>query len=454
MRKRLQFSLASGSLLVVLLAPAWGQQGAPPAAAPPDQVSTSSDQIQDNAGAEKVDPDTRPLSGDEYLSPGLDESARNVLTSSIRVDQRLDSNPRSSGTGSTWQGDSDVFGELTIQRTWKRNAFSLNYVGGGTFYAEKNAYGTHVFAVSQLLTAGRWSLSFSDQVLYAPESPFGMPQLPPLTVNYLGTLLTLIPNQTILTNQVTRITNTSTAQVEYAFSRHTSVTVSGSYGLLDYLADGATNNNQAGGTVGYNYRFTPHDTLALTYSYQALTFTGLLGSSSIDINSTALSYAHQLTGRVSFQVGGGAELAKLPGRPTNTKVYPSGHAELSYAWRGSRLEFLASQALMSGIGIATATNTTIAQVNFSHSFSRSWEGSADAGFAQNQLIGISQTIRSGYAGLSLHKSLGRRAGVAFTYNLQRQLSDLLCAGPVCAQDLIRHSIGLGLDYRFRPVVFH
>src|SRR6202035_5294739 len=111
------------------------------------------------------------------------------------------------------QGDSDVFGELSIQRTWKRNAFSLNYDGGGIFYAEKNAYGTHVFAVSQLLTAGRWSLSFSDQVLYAPESPFGMPQLPPLKVDYLGTLLTLIPNQTILTNQVTRITNTSTAQV-------------------------------------------------------------------------------------------------------------------------------------------------------------------------------------------------------------------------------------------------
>jgi hypothetical protein len=341
-----------------------------------------------------------------------------------------------------------------LQRSWKRNAFNLNYDGGGTFYAERNAYSTQQLALSQLLTSGRWSLSFSNQVLYAPESSFGMPQLPPITLNYLGTLITLLPNQTVLTNQVTRITNTSTAQVEYAFSRHTSVTVSGSYGLLDYLADGATNNNQISGTVGYNYRFTPHDTLALTYSYQELRFTGPLASNSIDIHSTAVSYAHQLTGRLSFQVGGGDELAKIPGPPASTKIYPSGHAELSYAWRRSRLEFLASQALMSGIGLATATNTTIAQVNLSHSFSRTWEGSADGGFAQNSLIGLNQTIRSGYAGLSLHKALGRQAGVSITYNLQRQSSDLLCAGPVCAQNLIRHSIGLGLDWRFRPVVFH
>jgi len=452
MKNRFQVSLAAGSLLMLLLAAAWGQQSTPPAPVPPDQASTSSDQIQDNAGADKVDPDNRPLSGDEYLSPGLPESARNVMNSSIRVNQRLDSNARSSGTGSTWQGDSDVFGELTLQRSWQRNAFSLNYDGGGTFYAERNAYSTQQLGLSQLLTSGRWSLTLSNQMLYAPESPFGIPQLPPITLNYLGTLINLIPNQTILTNQVTRISNSSTAQVEYAFSRHTSVTASGSYGLLDYLAAGATNNNQIGGTVGYNYRFTPHDTLALTYSYQELRFAGPLASSAIDINSPALSYAHQLTGRLSFQLGGGAELTKLLGPPAATKVYPSGHAELTYAWRRSRLDFLASQALMSGINLATATNTTIAQVSFSHTFSRTWDGSADVGFAENSVIGLSQTIRSGYAGLNLHKALGRRAGTYFMYNFQRQSSDLVCAGPVCAQNLVRHSIGVGLDWRFRPVV--
>jgi hypothetical protein len=418
------------------------------------QVSASSDQNQDNTGPDKVDPDTRPLSGDQYLSPGLPESARNVLTSSLRVDQRLDSNARSSGTGSTWQGDSDVFGDLTVQRSWKRNAFSLNYDGGGTFYAERNVYSTQQLSLSQLLTSGRWSLALADQTLYSPESAFGMPQLPPITLNFLGTLITLMPNQTVLTTQVTRISNTSTAQVEYAISRRTSITASGSYGLLDYLVAGATNNNQINGTLGYNYRFTPHNTLALTYSYQALRFAGPLASTTIDINTAGLSFSHQLTGRLSFQLGGGAEIAKIPGPPATTKVYPNGQAGFTYAWRRSRLDLMASQALMSGMGLFTATNATIAQVNLSHTISRTLDGSANVGFAENSIIGLSQNIRSGYVGINLHKALGRQAGMYLTYNLQRQSSNLICAGPVCAQDLIRHSIGIGLDWQFRPVVFH
>jgi hypothetical protein len=454
MRNKLYLRFAWGSLLFMLLARAWGQEGAPPVPAEPDQSGTSSDQIQDNTGTEKIDPDSRPLSGDEYLSPGTPEGARNILNSSIRVDQRLDSNARSSGTGSTWQGDSDVYGDVTLQRSWKRNAFSLDYDGGGTFYADRNAYSTQQLALSQILTFRRWSFMFTDQVTYSPESTFGLPQLPPVTLNILGTLYTLTPNQTVLTNQVTRISNTSIAQAEYAVSRHTSLTASGSYGLLDYLVAGATNNNQVSGTLGYNYRFTPHDTVALTYTYESLRFAGPLASAAIDINITGLSFAHQLTGRLSFQVGGGAELVKIPGPPATTKVYPNGQAQLTYAWRHAQLGLTASQALMSGMGLFTATNATIVQANLSRTFSRTWDGSINIGFAENSVIGIGQSIRTGYAGLNLHKALGRYAGMYLMYNLQRQSSDLLCSGPICAQNLIRQSIGVGLDWRFRPVVFH
>ena len=459
MRNRLQFSLASGLLLVVLLAPAWGQQdgtatSAPSTSAPPGQLSTSSDQIEDNAGAEKIDPDTRPLSGAEYLSLGMPEGAKNILNSSIRVDERLDSNPRAAaGTGYTWRGDSDVFGQLSLNRSWKRNSFTAQYDGGGLFYAGQDPRSTHFVSLEQMLSWRRWTLTLSDEMIYAPESPFGMPG--PQYISILGIVIPFRPNQSILTNQTTRISNTSIGQAEYALSRRTSVTATASYGLLDYTAAGAVNSSLVNGMLGYNYSLAPHDTIAISYGYDQISFG--INNSKTDIQTANLSYAHQVTGRMSAQIMGGAQLARIfsQATPAKNSIYPTGHAKLIYAWPRTKLAFSVSKSLMSGAGVFVVTDSTIAEITLSRALSRRLNASVAGGFADNSpLGGVSRQYRSGFASFGLERNIGRHAGLHFTYNFQRQVGNSICTGPVCAGPFLRQAIAAGFDWRFSPVVFH
>jgi len=457
MKNRPQFLLAIGFLAGALLLPAWGQSSAPQQPAQKDaQLSDSSQAIQGTSNAEKFDPDDRPLSGAEDVSLGTPEGTKNVLNASIRADARLDSNPRSAGNGYAWQGDGDVFGTLSLNRTWKRNMFTAAYDGGGIFYRGTNNQSIHSAALSQLLTWQRWTLTFSDQMTYSPETPFGMPGPQPTSINPFGINAAFLPNQSILTNQATRISNTNIAQVDYALNRRSSISATGSYGLLHYTGPGAFDSNQSGGTLGYNYALTPHDKVAVTYGYEQFTFSG----SNTDIQTTNLIYAHQVTGRWSAEIGAGAQMVKLFNSltPSKDSLSPDGHANLMYAWRRSQLTLSASKSVMSGMGLFEATNTTIAQLTVSRALSRKLNGSISGGYAENSVIGTrtgaGEKIRSGFANLGLQRSFGRHAALDFTYYFQRQTGLTVCSGPVCAGDVLRHSIGLGFSWNFSPVVFH
>jgi hypothetical protein len=452
MKNRFQILLFVGFLGGLLSLPAWGQQDSAQPGQDSTQLSNSSQAIQGTNQAEKFDPDERPLSGDEDVSLGIPEGAKNVLTSSIRVDERLDSNPQIAGTGQRWQEDEDIFGALSLNRSWKRNMFIADYDGGGIFYAGGDNRSTHFVSLSQLLTWRRWSLTLSDQMFYAPETPFGMPGPQLSSINLLGTNVALLPNQSILTTQTTRISNTNTVQVDYALNRRSSITATGSYGLLHYTAPNASDTHQYGGTLGYNYALTPYDKVAVSYGYEQLHF----NVSNIDIQTTNLSYAHQVLGRWSAEIAGGAQLAKIFSGfpPSRNNVYPDGHASLTYERRRNQLTLSASKSLLSGMGLFIATNTTIAQLGVSRALTRKLHGSIGGGYAENSALGASQKSRSGFATLSLERTIGRHAALDFNYHFQRQVLSTVCSGPVCAGDVLRHAITGGFIWNFSPVFFH
>jgi hypothetical protein len=454
MKNKLQILLVVGCIGGAFALPASGQQDSATSGQEAAQSSTSSESIQGISNAEKYDPDDRPLSGAEDLSLGTPESSKNVLNSSIRVEQRIDASPRTIGNGYNWIGNSDVFGTLSLNRAWKRNYLTVEYDGGEVFYASQYNQNMHTFNVSQLLTFGRWSLTLSDQVIYSPEAPFGLPGPQPATFNFLGLNLIYFPNQTVLSGYSPRVSNGSVGQLEYAVSRRTSLTATGSYSLLHYTATSAADNNQAGGTLGYSYALSPRDKIALTYGYQQLQFNYL--SSKMDINTPSLSYAHQVLGRFSFQVEGGAQLTKSFGSfsAPHSGVSPYGRAMLNSAWRRTQFSLSASRSILSGAGLSVATNTTTAGLSATRNLSRRWTGTVNGGYAENSFIGLNEKFRSGYAGVSLQKSLGQHAGLSFLYNFQKQVGAELCNGAICGSPFLRHSVGIGLNWQFRPVVFH
>src|ERR1700680_3649548 len=85
MKNRFQILLLIGFLGGVLSLPAWGQQDSAQPEQDGTQLGNSSAAIQGTTKLEKFDPDERPLSGNEDVSLGIPEGAKNVLNSSIRI---------------------------------------------------------------------------------------------------------------------------------------------------------------------------------------------------------------------------------------------------------------------------------------------------------------------------------------------------------------------------------
>ena len=103
---------------------------------------------------------------------------------------------------------------------------------------------------------------------------------------------------------------------------------------------------------------------------------------------------------------------------------------------------------MSGAGLVVASNTTLAELGLSHELTRKWRVWMHGGYANHSLIGRKRDINSGFAAAELHRTLGRHGSIFVAYYFQRQVSDLVCQQSVCASDLLRHSVGAGLDWQF------
>jgi len=460
-RKRNSAILITGALIALMMLRPAGAQDANSAAGQTGNLQY------DNANSPgKILDDTRPLTGAEYLSLGTPERDRNVVNASISVDERADSNPSDATTGSAWNADTDLYGTAMLNRSWKRNSFTAQYAGGASYLGESDLQSTQFFKAAQVFGFQRAVLTLTDQVTYSPEAPFGYPGPWSFSLGNVGTKPVLIPNQTVLTQEATRVSNVSVAELDYGLTRRSSLTALASYGLLDFFTTGVVNSNQVNGTVGYNYALTPHNKFALAYGYTEINFLDdtlnhTVGSSKTEVQTATAAYGFQATGRLSFQLAAGSQLVKsfIPGSAEITNLYPYGQVVMTYAWHRTTLGLLGSQSILSGGGLYPASRATLAQLSLSRLLSRKWEGAVLAGYARNSplqtyLGTVSQLSNTGFAGATLRRSLGRHAGLFFLYNFQRQEVNAFCTGVLCAQDFLRHSAGAGIDWRFTPWYFH
>jgi hypothetical protein len=441
--------------------PAWAQ-----ANSAASQPGSPSSEDQSASGQGKILDDTRPLTGAEYLSLGTPERDRNVVTASIQADERADSNPSNATTDSSWKADTDLYGTAMLNRSWKRNSFVMQYAGGGSYIQESDLQSTQFLKASQVFGFQRAALTLSDQVTYSPEAPFGYPGPWAFSIGNVGTKPVLIPNQTVLTQEATRVSNVSVAELDYGLTRRSSLTALASYGLLDFFTTGVVNSNQVNGTVGYNYALTPHNKFALAYGYTGIDFLDASLNttnthSKTEVQTASASYGFQATGRLSFQLAAGSQLVKsfIPGSAELTNLYPYGQFVMTYAWHRTTLGLLGSQSILSGGGLYPASRATLAQASLSRLLSRRWEGAVLAGYARNSplqtyLGTASQLSNTGYAGATVRRSLGRHAGLYLLYNFQRQEVNSFCTGVLCAQSYLRHSAGVGIDWRFTPWYLH
>ncbi len=408
--------------------------------------------------------DDRPLSGAQQLTIGYPGRRLNLLTPSFRLYAGF---PIAGGDLTTAHGG--FSGSLDLRRRTRLNELGLAYVGGAFFEGsvDRNV-SFHVVNLSEAFRVGRWTLLVADSFSYTPESTFnggygGVAGLGNADVLGNASLLqqNFLPNQSIITPDAARISNSATGQVQYNLSRRTAITAAGSYGLLHPMEDVLFDTKQAVVSGGISHVVNARNLVSISYTYTRFWFD--LPGDAFATHSVNASYARRLTGRLMWTVSGGTSFQSFEhvGLGGN-EAFWGGSTTLMY--RMKRMDVSASyfRGVTGGSGLFLGAHTDAVQAGIARPLGRRWSFSAVGGFARNTSLQTAAipgqvAFRSGqaelhsiYGGFDVRREVARRGNVILSYHIDRQTGGG-CTGPSCAISFRRHMVSIGFDWGFRPI---
>jgi len=298
------------------------------------------------------------LSGIRAYTPGHAGEERSFLLPSLQITGNWDSNPFYQPGGSSELYVGTGAWSLGLQRIKRRSQLRLSYAGGEIVSSRPlpSNYGTDLgkYETYQSLSFGyeynglRWKSILMDQFSFLPESSFGFSGfngLPgfgaglgiPISPSGIPLSNGLVANQSILTGYSRRISNVSAAETDYSFTPRTSLSMSGSYGILQYISSGFYDTNYYGGSIGLDHLLTRRDQLGLAYAYEYIGFAGM--SQNIEIHSAQIAYGRKLTGQLSLKLSAGPmlDIINQPGGPSVTRIFASTSDSLRFLLRGGNL---------------------------------------------------------------------------------------------------------------------
>ena len=383
----------------------------------------------------QAQPDTHALSGIESLTTGSLRPLTSIFDPGLYFSDLGYSGQGLPGSGTLTSG-ATVGATLSAAKVWRRANLAFNYNGSDTYYYPIALYGprnlpSDSVGLSLVAVHNRWTFRIRDDFLYSWQAGFGNLFIGgPTTLQNAGSpLAALQPSLntlgTILTGFARQVNNIPSAEVDYALSHRTTVTVSGSYGLSDFITPGYLNSRTINGSVGYNYALSSKNTIALLTEYDRTTFTGT--STRFDSDLLQMSFGRKITGRLALQIAAGPELT------TFHDFGVSNSQQLSWSVSGSLtrdtprtgylLSYLRAVTPGSGVAFGSRANTFTGSVN--RRFTESWSGSINGGYAANTAlvpsIIFASTFNDWFAGANLGKQVGRRLRFSLSYEYQRQI---------------------------------
>jgi hypothetical protein len=469
--KLLGWSVVAGSILFpfAVLAQDEGGNPKPAARAYPPLMDIGQDQ---NANGTQNDldalqPDTNPLTGVQSPTLGSLESRHSYWFPGLQYGGIARSSVLYQQAASDWNSTSYIAGNLSLLRAGSRTQLAINYSGGESF-SPASAGGNaqfHQFGLVETFDWNRLQMTIIDQFSYLPETQFGFggatglsipgvrgplgPPLPGLQNGY-------VPDQSIYTTFGSHYSNTSVAQVTYAITARTSLTAAGSFGILRFVRSGNIENNEATGSLGYNYAVSTKDTVGFDYRFSAYRFLG--NPEAIDDHIIRLLYSRRLTGRLALQLFGGPEVTafRVPIGTSTGTVSGSGGANLLFALSRGSASLAYNHGLSGGGGVFAGANADQVQASLGRQLSRVWGGGLNFGYARNESVGSkmnSQSYNSWYAGASVDRPVGRNARLSLGYSAQIQSSNQpVCAAGTCSTHFVAHQITIGFAWHTRPFV--
>jgi len=474
--KRYQ-SFCVGIFLALALGLGWAQDSG-------GQQPADNSQAPGNVPAPAVGPNTTagtenpPISGLD--TPSLEPqgaAARSFLQPGVHISQSVDSNVNGATGSSSLTGVTRALGSLELQRLWSNYQTSMSYIGGGAFYSSRGASTTqlHQLELDQRVLWRTGELAFRDSFSYLPEGSFGygayggagsigsLGGSGGLAGGGLGGSSFFGPGQFASIGQQPRISNTALVQATESLNPRSSVTLTGSYGLVHYLDNtvGFFNSRQIAGQAGYNYQLNRNDQVALVYGFQSFRYPTTLGSNFTTHVINAL-YGHRISGRMDMVVGGGPQITLINNALTgsDTRVSVSGRASLRYRFPTTSLSLSYDHFNTSGSGLFAGATSDVARFSLNHPFSRVWNMNSDVGYTHNTRIQAVTAVNAKsydylYMGAGLHRQLGRNFSAYVSYQFNYLLFDGSTAcgtsSTTCSSNSQRHVGLIGLDWHPHPI---
>lgn len=436
----------------------------------------------------QVTPDQNTLAGAAPYTLGSLQHSRNIFDPTISVSQIGEVVPGATGQDQV-AGQSLISGSLNFNRTWREYRFSTVYNGGETFnlgYASAATffgvtsphYQFHNLSVAQEATWARWHLLLRDDFTASPGAAFtsqglGGPGLTSAFSSMLGTSLNSIgqqfePTETVNTGQVMRYRNSILGQADYSFTRRTSITFSGSYGVLDFADTGYFNSTMMDAQAGVDHALDPFNSIAIMGSYGKIDFNGTGISTAGTITSAtgnsvedyggALAYGRRITGRLAFQAAAGPEEIETfsPGGTGNFHtLFVSVNSGLTYERRRGGIALTYARGLTGGSGVTLGATSNTISASTHYQFTRFWSGAVDGGYALNDSLapaGVSATqFDNWFFGANIGRRLGLHATFNFSYGATRQNNATICLVASCGGVGLEQTVGLSINWHLRPL---
>jgi hypothetical protein len=450
-----------------------------PAYKSPFSIGSANNDADQNS--QNVSPDTRPLSGAQYLSVGNLKITRSYWQPQFNITGSADSNPQEGPGGSGWGAWTSFTAGVDIHRISGASQLSLNYTGGGMYSSESFVPGGTVqeLGFSDSISFRRAILSVIDELSYLPQAGMGFGGLGGLPSSGIGST-GLGPGetngQTILTGQGQNLENSSVVQLETFLTPRSSITLSGGYALLHFfgsnlnLYDSANENFQG----GYNYQLTKHNTLAVIYGFNHFSYSST--NESINTHTVQAAFSRRLTGRLMFEVGAGPSFTQFnqgagtgtsgggtgPGlmRTPGNGLYWSLNSALDYQYEKTGLGLTYWHGISSGSGVVLGSISDLVTGSITRKVSKNFSSGISGGYSRNSALFMTATANSGenynywFAGATLARPLSSTLALTLSYQMQYQNANgTFCIGQSCGSSLVRHLISVGLSWQQRPLLF-
>ena len=427
-----------------------------------------------NSGATNGDSETRAandraLAGAQDLSPESSEARRSYWQPFFNLTSVLDTNPLGVGNTVSLTPWGSFYGGADLHLSSHTSDLSVNYLGGGALSQYRSGDGPiQQLAVGEKLSWRHTVISLFDQFGYLPEavSEFYVPMGADLSANREASLQpAFLPNQSIVSTLGQELTNSFVGELDVPLSQRSSLTLLESYSVLRFFKSNLLDLNDTTVQAGFNHHVTRNNTLALLYRLTAFRFTNVYQP--MDGHVVQLAFGRQVTGRMSFQVAAGPELAFFRMATSQTssgaapiivrskQLYWSLDSSMTYDIGRTVLKLGYGHNLTDGAGFLTGAVTDQGSASIDTPLSRTLTAEFIGGYARNQ--GLMQTTqqpandiyKDWFAGVTINHALSRRANIFLSYQVQRQATNFVCAGVACGSEFTRQLISVGLTGRLQ-----